>query len=45
MKLGLQQLNELAQLVDELLLDASRKAELVECFNVHLKTEFTFTDE
>jgi len=45
MELGLQQLNALAQLVDDLLLDTSRKAELVECFNVHLQTEFIFTNE
>lgn len=45
MELGLQELNALAGLVDDLLLDKSRKAELVECFNVHINTEFTFTDE
>lgn len=45
MELGLQQLNSLAGLVDDLLLDTSRKAELIKWFNFHFDNEFTFTDD
>lgn len=44
-KLNIKQLNALAQLADELLLDTNREEELVELLNVHLQTSFTFEND
>lgn len=42
LELRIQQLNAMASLVDELLLDKKRKSELEEFLRVHLEKEFTF---
>lgn len=45
MELDQQQLDALAEYVDELLLNNSKKSELEDFFNVHLMSKFTFVDE
>ncbi|PWB14105.1 hypothetical protein DCO44_10285, partial [Acinetobacter sp. AM] len=44
-KLNIKQLNALAELADELLLDTNREAELVELLNTHLQTSFAFEND
>lgn len=43
--LDIQQLNALAKLADQLLLDKNRRAELDEFFKVHIQTQFTFDND
>lgn len=44
-KLNIKQLNALAELADDLLLDQNRKDELVELLKVHMLTPFTFEND
>lgn len=43
--LDIQQLNALAKLADQLLLDKNRMAELDEIFKVHIQTQYTFESD
>ena len=44
-ELGLQQLNALANLADELILNDKRKQELADFFKVHVSTSFFFEND